>query len=53
MNFRSWCHEKWMEHQDELASYGQKLTYTSKDYFQMYRWWLKREYQFQKSREQS
>jgi len=47
MTFRSWCQSKWYEHIDELESYGQKLTYDSIEYFQKYKWWLKREYRFQ------
>ena len=44
MKFRQWCHEKWQEHQEELSGYGQPLPYTSREYFNKYRWWLKREF---------
>lgn len=37
----------WFEHLAELDSYGQTVSYTSKDYFRRYRFWLKREYQYQ------
>lgn len=47
MTFRTWCREKWYEHIDELDSYKQPLPYTAKEYFAMYKWWLRREYQFQ------
>ena len=53
MNFRSWCQEKWYEHLDELSLYGQPVPYDAKEYFQRYKWWLKREYRFQKTRNQS
>lgn len=45
--FRKWCNDKWFEHMDELESYGQKLPYTSGEYFRMYKFWLKREFQHQ------
>lgn len=47
MNFRSWCHEKWYEHKDEMEGYGQPLPYTAKEYFNKYKFWLKREYRHQ------
>jgi hypothetical protein len=47
MNFRSWCQEKWYEHQAELESYGQALPYTAQEYFAKYKYWFKREYQHQ------
>ena len=47
MNFRTWCHEKWFEHKDELESYGQPLPYSSSEYFAKYKYWLKREYRHQ------
>jgi hypothetical protein len=49
MTFRSWCQEKWYEHQEELSTYRQPLPYTAREYFAMYRWWLKREYLSQKA----
>jgi hypothetical protein len=47
MTFRHWLHEKWLEHQDELESYGQTLSYDLKEYFARYKYWLKREYRYQ------
>lgn len=46
-SFRMWCQEKWFEHKDELESYGQLVTDTSKQYFAKYKFWLKREYRHQ------
>jgi len=43
-SFRNWCNEKWYEHKDELASYGQCLPYTAQEYFNRCKFWLKREY---------
>jgi uncharacterized protein CbrC (UPF0167 family) len=48
MNFRSWCQEKWYEHIDEMVTFAGKAPgYTAREYFNKYRWWLKREYQYQ------
>ena len=47
MSFRFWCREKWFEHMAELESYNQPLSYNSKDYFNKYKYWLKREYKYQ------
>ena len=50
MNFRAWCYEKWMEHCDEIEQYmGSRPTYTPQMYFSIYKWWLKREFIFQKA----
>ena len=51
--FRAWINEMWYQHLDELASYGQPVpgTYSSGEYFQRYKWWLKREYQYRQKRE--
>lgn len=46
--FRKWLQDKWYEHLDELDSYGQKPDYDIKHYFNKYKYWLKREYKFQK-----
>jgi hypothetical protein len=47
-NFRLWCREKWYEHVDEIIDLtGREPAYTSQQYFSMYCWWLKREYQHQ------
>jgi uncharacterized protein CbrC (UPF0167 family) len=45
--FRHWCQEKWYEHQEEIAAYGQPVCYTAREYFLKYKFWLKREYKHQ------
>jgi hypothetical protein len=47
MNFRNWCREKWYEHVDELISYGLEPQLTAQEYFNRYKFWLKREYRHQ------
>lgn len=50
MDFRAWCYEKWMEHCDEVESFGAPNPFQdSAEYFRMYKWWLKRQYIFEKS----
>jgi hypothetical protein len=47
-NFRFWCREKWYEHLDELQTHGYKtVPYSQRQYFQLHKWWLKREFQHQ------
>lgn len=47
-DFRLWVNKMWYEHLAELESYKQPINYTSYDYFRRYKFWLKREYQYQK-----
>lgn len=46
-DFRHWCQDKWYEHREELEAYRQPVNYNTQDYFNKYRWWLKREYKYQ------
>jgi hypothetical protein len=45
--FRHWCREKWFEHVDELALYREPVQYTAQEYFNKYKYWLKREFKHQ------
>lgn len=45
-DFRTWCRNIWLDNCEELQSYKQ-LPYTLQEYFQKYKYWLKREYQHQ------
>ena len=52
--FQQWLRAKWIEHLEELDAWNMpRPQYGPDKYFQMYKWWLKREYRFQKSRQQS
>lgn len=43
--FRNWLRNKWYEHLEELATYGEPAPkYSSDFYYKTYKWWLKREY---------
>lgn len=48
MTFRHWVQEKWYEHVEECRAWqGFEPTGTPKEYFNKYKYWLKREYQHQ------
>lgn len=45
MTFRLWCTEMWYNHCLEIESItGKNPIYDSATYFNMYKWWLRREY---------
>lgn len=46
--FRHWLHELWLQNCDEYDEVRQPR-YTQEEYFKMYKYWLKREYKFQRS----
>jgi hypothetical protein len=45
--FRSWLADLWRANCDEHDGWGQPRM-TMPEYFTKYKWWLKREYQYQK-----
>jgi hypothetical protein len=47
MTFRLWVQNIWFEHKDELESIGQACDYDLAQYFNRYKYWLKREYRHQ------
>ncbi len=48
MKFRQWVQEKWYEHVDESRAWnGFEPTATPQEYFNKYKYWLKREYKHQ------
>ena len=47
-NFRTWLHELWLQNCDERDEVHQP-GFTQAEYFQQYKWWLKREYKYQRS----
>ena len=47
MSFRAWLQEMWMRHLDELDSIGQRCDYDIRQYFNRYKYWLRREYRHQ------
>ena len=52
MNFRQWVQEIWFQHIDELDAWEhQSPKYSPAEYFNRYKWWLKREYKHQSKTE--
>ena len=51
MKFRQWLQEQWFLHKEELEVFGQKCDYDIKYYFNKYKYWLKREYKHQMSKQ--
>lgn len=49
--FRHWVHEIWLDNCDEHLTYGED-PYTIKQYWNKYKFWLKREYRYQHERRQ-
>jgi len=45
-SFRHWVHELWLDNCDEHRRY-QELPFSQQEYFQRYKYWLKREYRHQ------
>ena len=44
--FRLWVRNIWFDNARERAEF-KELPYTMEEYYQKYKWWLKREYRFQ------
>lgn len=47
--FRRWVQELWYENSEEHLTYGED-PYTIKQYWDRYKWWLKREYRHQQNK---
>ena len=53
-NFRHWVQELWMQHKDEYIDLALPIPEEDlSEYFQKYKYWLKREYRYQKSKHDS
>ena len=46
MKFRAWVNEIWMQNKEERLTYGEDPA-TIKQYWDTYKWWLRREYRHQ------
>ena len=47
-NFRAWVHNLWIENCREREAYGDTDGCAdSREYFNKFKWWLKREYKYQ------
>lgn len=45
--FRMWVHQLWIDNIEEHLTYGEK-PYNINEYWSTYKWWLKREYKYQR-----
>jgi hypothetical protein len=48
-SFRLWVHKIWIENKEEHLTFNED-PYTMKQYWNNYKWWLKREYRHQQRR---
>lgn len=48
-SFRHWVHEIWMENREERLLYGEEPA-TIAQYWERYKYWLKREYKHQRDK---
>lgn len=46
-DFRHWVRNLWFDNNEEHRQHGE-LPYTMQEYWARYKWWLKREYQYQR-----
>ena len=47
--FRVWLNNIWMDNKSEHLEFGEvELAMPLEEYFRRYKWWLKREYKYQK-----
>jgi hypothetical protein len=51
--FRSWVNDLYQRNCKEREAYGEDCFKTSTDYFKQYKYWLKREFQYQKNQNKS
>ena len=49
--FRNWVHNLWVENCEERMLYCDGDRLTEQEYFQRFKWWLRREYQHQINRQ--
>jgi hypothetical protein len=49
-SFRHWVHNLWIDNCEEHYIY-QQPRYTEQEYFQKYKWWLRREYRHQQQKQ--
>ncbi len=54
MTFRKWLQEMWFDHCEEFEGwFHRQPDYNLREYFNKYKWWLKREYKHQSKSERS
>ena len=48
--FRSWVHHLWLQNCEERTIYHDGPKLNAQEYFTQFKWWLRREYKFQKEK---
>jgi hypothetical protein len=51
IEFRNWVHNLWVDNCEERMLYCDGDRLTEQEYFQRFKWWLRREYQHQINRQ--
>jgi hypothetical protein len=51
MSFRNWVHNLWLDNCEERMLYSNGDRLTEQEYFQRFKWWLRREYRHQINRQ--
>jgi len=44
IGFRNWVHNLWLDNCEERSVYSTGERLTKQEYFQRFKWWLRREY---------
>lgn len=44
IKFRNWVHNLWLENCEERLIYRDGVRLSEQEYFQRFKWWLRREY---------
>lgn len=51
-NFRHWVHNLWLDNCEEKVLYCDEDRLTEQEYFQKFKWWLRREWRHQQQLQQ-
>jgi len=51
IKFRNWVHNLWIDNCEERVLYCDGDRLTEQEYFQRFKWWLRREYRHQQQKE--
>jgi hypothetical protein len=49
--FRNWAHNRWLDNCEERVLYRDGDRLSEREYFQRFKWWLRREYRHQNKKE--
>jgi len=49
--FRNWVRQLWINNCEEHLAYGEKPYNSIAEYWQQYKWWIRREFRHQQSKE--